>query len=685
MPNRLIHETSPYLLQHADNPVDWYPWGPEAFERAKQEDKPILLSIGYSACHWCHVMEHESFEDPEIARLMNELFINIKVDREERPDLDSLYMEAVQAMTGHGGWPMTVFLTPDGVPFYAGTYFPPEDRGGMPGFKRVLLAVAEAYRQRKDEVLRQAEQVRAFLQARIARPPEEVVLTASILDSAYTGLASEFDATYGGFGRAPKFPQPMNLEFLLRTHVRTRDPQPLQIVERTLEHMARGGIYDQLGGGFHRYSTDAMWLVPHFEKMLYDNAQLARVYLQAWQLTRRPLYRRICEETLAYVVREMTSPEGSFYATQDADSEGEEGKFFLWTPAEVRSVLNAEEARVALLYYDITERGNFEGKNILHVPHDDDVAAHLLGISEDELQDVLAHVRRKLFEAREQRMKPGRDEKVLASWNGLMMRTFAEAAGPLGRADYRELAERNARFVLSAMRRDGRLLHSYKDGIAKVPGLLEDYAAYANALISLYETTFDLEWLEHARALVAQMLDLFWDEEIEGFYDTAHNAEQLIARPRHLYDDAMPSGNSLAVEALLRMEVFTGDTSLGDRAERVLQGMARAMAQYGRAFGHLLNALDFRLSTPKEIVITGRPDAPDTRALLEVVWQRYLPNRVLALRDPAWSEERVAGLPLLSGRVPLDGRATAYVCENYTCRLPVTEPEALAQQLEQLE
>ncbi len=546
--NRLIYETSPYLRQHAHNPVDWYPWGEEALRRAREEDKPILLSIGYSACHWCHVMERESFENEQIAALMNQHFVNIKVDREERPDLDALYMGAVQAMTQHGGWPLTVFLTPDGVPFYGGTYFPPEPRHGMPGFPQVLLAVADAYRNRRGDVVAQAARVRKFLeQANRSLPGRQDLLQETLLSQATTAALRQLDPRYGGFGGAPKFPQPMTLEFLLRAWKRWSDPQPLHAVELTLEQMARGGIYDQLGGGFHRYSVDARWLVPHFEKMLYDNALLARLYLHAYQATGKVLYRRVAEETLDYVVREMTGPHGGFYSSQDADSEGVEGKFYLWTPEEVAAVLGERDARAFNALYDVTPQGNFEHRSILHLERPLDEVAAELGMAPAELEAVVAWARPKLYAAREQRVRPGRDEKVITAWNGLMLRAFAEAARVLERPDYRGLAVRNAKFVLGTLWQNGRLLRTFKDGQARIPAYLEDYALYSGGLLTLYEATFDPRWFRAARELADQMLALFWEPGDEAFYDTGHDQEQLVARPREVTDNAMPSGNSAAV------------------------------------------------------------------------------------------------------------------------------------------
>jgi uncharacterized protein YyaL (SSP411 family) len=680
MANRLAAETSPYLLQHAHNPVDWYPWGPEALERARRENRPILLSIGYSACHWCHVMERESFENPDIARLMNDNFVNIKVDREERPDLDSIYMTAVQGMTGQGGWPMTVFLTPDGAPFYGGTYFPPEDRGGMPGFPRLLLSVAEAYRTKLDEVQQSAEQIRQFLQRQTGGQQERGVLRTEILDNAFNALRNQFDDRHGGFGGAPKFPQPMVLEFLLRTHSRTADPRALSMAELTLEKMARGGMYDQLGGGFHRYSVDNVWLVPHFEKMLYDNSQLGLGYLHAFQLTGNSFYRRICEETLDYVLREMTSPEGGFYSTQDADSEGEEGKFFVWTAGEIETALDQEDPRLFMAYYGVRPGGNFEGKSILFVPNSAEVMAEQNGVSTESLQEAIDRGRRKLFELRERRVKPGRDDKILTAWNGLMLRALAEAAAVLQRGNYRRAAESNANFVLTSLKDGQRLLRTYKDGQAKLNAYLEDYSFLADGLLALYESTLEARWYREARALVDTTLEQFWDEEQQAFFDTGRDHEQLVARPRDLFDNATPSGTSVAVDVLLRMAVLSGEQRYRRVAESVLRPMTEMMARAPNGFGRLLSALDLALAPSQEIAIIGDPSGPDTQALLGVVREDYRPNTVLALASGP-DDSLAAELPLLSDRPRRDALATAYVCRNYACEAPTTDSEELRRQL----
>jgi uncharacterized protein YyaL (SSP411 family) len=674
MPNRLINETSPYLLQHAHNPVDWYPWGEEALARAKSEDKPILLSIGYSACHWCHVMERESFENDEIAALMNRYFVSIKVDREERPDLDSIYMSATQAMTQHGGWPMTVFLTPDGAPYYAGTYFPPTDRGGMPGFARVVESLGQAYQTERERVVENAARIRAFLEQQSSPHGEHGELSPAILTQAVATLKQSFDWTNGGFRGAPKFPQPMNLETLLREWRRSGDDDALHMVEHTLHKMIRGGIHDQLGGGFHRYSVDAKWLVPHFEKMLYDNAQLSRLLLETYQATGKSLYQRAAIAILDYVRREMTDPAGGFYSSQDADSEGEEGKFFVWTPAEVLAVVGRADAPIVCRYFDVTASGNFEGKNILNVPEEPEVVAEALSISVEELESVIARARARLFEAREQRVRPGRDDKVLTAWNGLMLRAFAMAARIFGRGDFQSQAETNARFLLAELRRDGRLLRTWKDGQAHLNGYLEDYAFLIDGLVALHEATLDPAWLIEARGLTDTMLDLFWVNG-EGFYDTARDHEQLVARPRDVFDNATPSGTSVAAEVLLRIASLTGEGRYADRAREVLQSMAPMMTRAPGGFGRLLAALDFEQSPPRELAIIGRLESTNTRRLLDAASSRYEPNLVLAGSEEG--DRRARAFPVLTDRTERDGTATAYVCEHYVCQAPVTSPEEL--------
>ncbi|MGD9145791.1 MAG: thioredoxin domain-containing protein, partial [Anaerolineae bacterium] len=645
MPNHLANETSPYLLQHADNPVDWYPWGEEALQKARHEDKPIFLSIGYSACHWCHVMAHESFEDPAIAAILNRHFVNIKVDREERPDLDQIYMSAVQALTGSGGWPMSVFLTPAGAPFYGGTYFPPRPRYGMPSFTDVLQAIRDAWRDRRGELDTSSQRlVQAIKRQSDVSSPQSGATTGDLspdtLNAAFRGLQGSFDRAQGGWGGAPKFPQPMVLEYLLRYHHTTGNTEALQMVTHTLETMARGGMYDQLGGGFHRYSVDDHWLVPHFEKMLYDNSQLARVYLHAWQVTGNEFFRTITEEILDYVVREMTDAAGGFYSTQDADSEGEEGKFFVWTPSEIREVLGSD-ADAFTTAYGVTPGGNFEGKNILEF------------VGDIDQRPALAEARRKLYKVREERVHPGLDDKVLTSWNGLMLAAFAEAARTLDRLDYQEVAERNAEFLLRELRqKNGRLLRTWKAREAKLNGYLEDYAYLIEGLLELYQTTFEPKWFEAAQELAETMIEHYADSD-GTFFDTSDDHETLITRPRDLQDNATPSGNALASAALLKLAGFTNELRTIDIAHQALAQMQPMMSQYPLGFGQWLQALAYALSQPREIAIVGDPEAADTQALLNVVRDGYRPFQVVALGTP---DGQSTAVPLLHDRGLVEGQ-----------------------------
>jgi uncharacterized protein YyaL (SSP411 family) len=682
--NRLAVETSPYLRQHAHNPVDWYPWGSEAFERARNEDRPVLLSVGYSACHWCHVMESESFEDEAIAGLMNRLFVNIKVDREERPDVDQIYMQAVQSMTGRGGWPMTVFLTPDGVPFYGGTYFPPTERHGMPAFPRLLEAVAEAYRSRRGEVVESGRQLVEQMSQSERLRHSASLLTEEILFGAYQGISREFDESEGGLGRAPKFPQPMNWDFVLRFWRRSGNPRALEMARLTLTRMARGGMYDQLGGGFHRYSVDSHWLVPHFEKMLYDNGQLASLYLHAWLATGEDEYRRVAEETLDYLLREMTHAEGGFYSAQDADSEGVEGKFFVWSPDEIRAALpDPAMAEAALAYWGVSDGPNFEGHSILHVPWAREEVARALGLSSERLADLIRAARTILYEQREARVHPALDDKVLAAWNGLALAAFAEAGRSLRRPDYTAAAVRNAEFLTTRMiDGKGRLLRSWRDGHARIKAYLEDYALVGVGLLAVYEATFERRWLDESRRLADEALGLFRDEGREIFFDSGIDQEALVIRPRNLYDNAVPSGIAAAIDWLLRLALFFGEERYRTLALQALRPLADLMGRYPSGFGRYLGALDFHLGPAAEVALIwpASPDPAGVDALLDTVFGRYLPNKVVAGSVEGAAE--ASGLPLLAGRGALRGRPTAYLCREYVCQTPVTAPEDLARQLE---
>ncbi len=673
--NRLINETSPYLLQHAYNPVDWFAWNDEAFEKAKAEDKPVLVSIGYSACHWCHVMEHESFEDEQTARLMNENFVNIKVDLEERPDVDQIYMTFVQMTSGHGGYPLNVFLTPDKKPFFGGTYFPPDNRYNMPSFQRILTSVSEAYRERKDEVLHSANEIFGEIQKITQTEKSSENLSVEQLDLSYQSFVKTFDSVNGGFGGAPKFPPPMSLEFLLRYFYRTKDENALAMVEKTCRKMANGGIYDQLGGGFHRYTVDAIWLVPHFEKMLYDNAQLSRIYLHLFQITKDEFYRRIAVETLDYVKREMLDARGGFYTAQDADSEGVEGKFFVWIPEEISAILGAEDARVFNFYFDVTEHGNFEEKNILNVRNSLEVSAEQLQISEDKLKEILERGGKLLFEEREKRVKPFRDEKVLTAWNGLMLATFSEASAILDDKQYLEIAKQNADFILENSQKDGYLLRTYKDGQAKLNAYLEDYANFADGLVELFQVSGEAKYLTEAKRLADLMITEFWDADNGGFFFTGNNHEELLVRSKDFYDNATPSGNSAAADVLLKLAKLTGDEKYERFAATLLRLVAPQIKRYPQAFGRVLSTTEFYLNRTKEIVIIGEKG----NELEREVWREFLPDKIVVLSDK--SNKDADFIPLLQNKNMINAQPTAFVCENLACQKPVTTVEDLRAQL----
>ena len=667
MPNRLSRETSPYLLQHAHNPVDWYPWGEDAFAKARSEDRPIFLSIGYSACHWCHVMERESFEDPSVAELLNRNFVSIKVDREERPDVDSIYMQAVQMMTGHGGWPMSMFLTPDGKPFYAGTYFPPQDRHGMPGFRRVLTQVAEAFRTRREDVDEASNQVRDAISQSMQLRGDGNVVDRIKLDGAAAQIAKGYDSVNGGFGSAPKFPPSMTLEFLMQVSWRGDERRLRDIVVTTLTKMARGGMYDQVGGGFHRYSVDAKWLVPHFEKMLYDNALLARLYTRAWQWTRDPFFAEVANDILGFVKREMTSPDGGFYSTLDADSEGEEGKFYVWSRAEVIEALGQDEGRIFGALYDVTEHGNWEEKNILNVPRDPASVAADLGITMDQLRDVALRGKCKLYGLREKRVRPGRDEKILSGWNGWMLGAFADAAIAFDRDEYRDIARRNAEFLLTRMS-GGRIARS-----GSIAGLLEDYSGAAWGMTLAFEATHERRYLDASRDLVEQILTRFIDEENGGFFDTPSDHEKLITRPKDLFDNATPSGNSVTCDVLLRLALLFGEQRYADVATKTIDALWTVAQRYPSGFGFLLSVAEWREGAPKEIAITGKIDDAKFKALRKVVGNEFLPHRVLV------AGEKASDLPLLENR-PHD-KTLAYVCSGYACLEPTSDESRLKELL----
>ncbi len=685
--NRLSDETSPYLLQHADNPVDWYPWGAEAFRVAREQDKPVLLSVGYSACHWCHVMAHESFEDDATAEMMNALFVNVKVDREERPDVDDIYMGAVQAIAGQGGWPMTVFLLPDGRPFYGGTYYPKERRYGMPSFTQLMGAVHEAYRNQRQNLEQQADNLHQSLKRDVLAigRDDDGGLTTDSLNEAATKLLASMDRENGGFGTQPKFPNPISLEFLLRHHARTNDEEALDLVTFTLRRMASGGIYDQIGGGFARYSVDAHWLVPHFEKMLYDNAQLSRLYLHAWQVTGDSFYKTIAEDIYDYVLREMTSPAGGFFSATDADSEGEEGKFFVWTIEEAAEALVPIGDRlpraleIAIEAFGMTQQGNFEGSNILHLPRPLDESADNLGMTEDELNSALGMIKRQLYEVRAERVPPGLDDKILTSWNGMMLASLAEAARVLKRDDYLAAAERAGRFLLEQMLDEsGRLYRTHKDGRSKLNGYLEDYANLIDALLELYMSTFEEAWFGRARQLADVALMRFRSDD-GGFYDTSDDHEDLIVRPRNLQDNVTPSGNAMMARQLLRLAAYTGEERYHEAAQEVLRKLSDAMRQYPQAFAESLNAADMRIQGIAEVAIIGNGgDAAMMADIFDVLRLPFRPNVVVAHARADVDEHD--SIPLLNARKRVDGMTTVYVCRNFACQLPVktaAETEAL--------
>ncbi|MBA4071806.1 MAG: thioredoxin domain-containing protein [Gemmatimonas sp.] len=671
MPNRLAIETSPYLLQHANNPVAWHPWGDEAFARARAEDKPVLLSVGYAACHWCHVMAHESFEDPETATLMNQWFVNVKVDREERPDVDAIYMRAVQALTQQGGWPMTVFLTPDGAPFYGGTYFPPDDRHGLPSFRRVLTSVAEAWRTRRTEI---ADGAAAMLRIYDEpRAPARVPVGPSLMHRAVHATLARYDRTYGGFGGAPKFPPTMTLDFLLRRWARTDDSALLDAVRHTWDRMARGGLFDQLGGGFHRYAVDGEWLVPHFEKMLYDNALLVRLGAHLWQVTSDPHVRAVTEQTLAWVEREMTSPDGGFFASLDADSEGHEGRFYVWSLGEFQRVGGADAGLLAA-YWDVTAAGNFEGRNILWCPKPADAFAASHALDPVALHAVIDRGRVALLAARDRRERPARDDKVIAGWNGLMLRGVAECARVFGGPRWRSLALRAAGFLARTLVRDGRASRVFAGGQARIAGFLEDHAALGLGFLATYELTFDPRWLAQASAMADACERHFWDERAGAFFDAAADAPPLVTRPRDTYDNAIPSGTSLAVELLQRVAALDGNTARTARARDVLSSLVEPMGLAPLAFGHLLGAADFETDGDVSVVLAGDPATPDFAALERALAACYVPSLVIAggLSAPP---------ALLDGKLPIDARAAAYVCRGFSCASPTVDVAVLAAQL----
>ncbi|MCC7430652.1 thioredoxin domain-containing protein [bacterium] len=673
--NRLINETSPYLLQHAHNPVDWYPWGNEALERAKTENKPILVSIGYSACHWCHVMERESFEIDSVAKIMNENFICIKVDREERPDIDQIYMASVQAITGQGGWPLNVFLTPDCEPFYGGTYFPPTKMYGRPSWTDVLHSISNYWKQNPNEAKQQANELKIHIEKISKIQQTQGKLTPTLLDSAYEHSAKHFDTIHGGFGMPPKFPHTMELMTLLRFYSRTKNEGALKIVEFTLQKMANGGIYDQLGGGFARYSTDEKWLVPHFEKMLYDNALLSRTYLEAFQTTKNPFYKQVAEEIFAYILEKMTSKEGGFFSAEDADSEGEEGKFYVWTKKETEEVLNKKEAEIFNGFYDVTEHGNFEnGKSILNIQFSFEDYAKTNKLSTAELSQILKTCKQKLYAIREKRTKPGLDDKIIVSWNGMMLYSFVQGYNIFQNKIYLETAKKNANFILAKMTQKSKstlktyLFRTHKDGKSHLNAYLEDYSIFGLALVELYSATGETKWLVEAEKLAKTMIDEFWDNDEKGFFFVGKNHEKLIVRTKDFYDNATPSGNSVALDFLLRLSTLTDNKTYKKNAAETLESIVLVAEKYPGSFGYVLLTTDFAIENPKEIVILGN----ENKEFLKALYSDFYPNKVVVLANNFTKDDEKI-VPLLEGRTKIDGKTTAFVCKNFVCKLPVTD------------
>lgn len=695
--NRLVREKSPYLLQHAHNPVDWYPWGEEAFQKAKREGRPIFLSVGYSTCHWCHVMEEESFSNPEIAKLMNEHFVSIKVDREERPDVDNVYMQVVMAMTGSGGWPMTVILTPALEPFFGGTYFPPEDRWGSPGLKTLLNTIAQKWKTDRKQILESSGSITGAIRAEAqTKAAESRVLGEKTLEKAYQQLRSQFDSRFGGFGRAPKFPRSHTLSFLLRYWKRAGDPGALEMVGKTLQEMAKGGMYDHIGGGFHRYSTDGEWRVPHFEKMLYDQAILSKTYLEAYQATGKEEYAAIAREIFEYVLRDMTGPHGAFYSAEDADSapdpaypkEKSEGAFYLWSQDEILKALGKEKADIFNFHFGVGPNGNapqdphgeFKGQNILYVAHATDETAKRFEKSQEEVRAALEASKEILFSIRSKRLPPHLDDKILTDWNGLMISSLAFGSRVLNEPRYRDAAQKAADFLLENMKRkDGRLMHRYREGEVAIAGFIEDYAFFTHGLYDLYEATFDPRYLEEAKFFLQDMFRLFWDEAGRGFFFTGSDSEKLIARTKELYDGAIPSGNSVAALSLLRAGRLTMDRKIEDWGRSTLDAFSAEVDRFPSGYSQMLIALDFAIGPSGEIVIAGGAEESGTQEMIRVVYSRFLPNKVVALHptEGTMAKKIEALSPFIKDQIALGGQPTAYVCENYICAFPTTEVSQL--------
>lgn len=678
MSNHLAREKSPYLLQHADNPVDWYPWGEEAFKKAREENKPIFLSVGYATCHWCHVMAHESFEDQEVAQILNRHFISIKVDREERPDVDGIYMTVCQALTGRGGWPLSVFMTPDRKPFFAGTYFPKSDRMGMTGFTNILRHLAQLWENNRERVFKVSEEITQAIQPKkeTSRGPLPGI---DLLEKAYGQLRSSFDSQWGGFGSAPKFPTPHHLTFLMRWHKRHPDSDALTIVEKTLDSMRNGGIFDQVGFGFHRYSVDERWLVPHFEKMLYDQAMLAMAYTEAFQITGKARYAQVVREIFEYVLRDMTAPHGGFYSAEDADSEGEEGLFYVWTPDEVRNVLGQDMGNLFCHFYDISAAGNFEGRNIPHITRSLEAFAGQVGMEVDAVGKALKESGQKLFAVREKRIHPLKDDKILTSWNSLMIAALAKGYQVLQEPAYIRAASEAIDFILGTLRSDsGTLFRRYRNGHVAYDGYLDDYAFLIWGLLEVYESTFDIRYFEEALQLQRKMLELFGDEKHGGFYYTPKGGEAHILRDKEIYDGAIPSGNSVAGLNLLRLGRMTGNPHWEEMADRLFRAFSGLVAGYPMAYTQFLNAADFAVGPSREIVVAGSAEEGKTQTLLETIHRMFLPNRVLMLQQGGEKGKRLSALSSYTEALqPVEGQPTVYICENYACQKPITDVETL--------
>ncbi|MCP4681175.1 MAG: thioredoxin domain-containing protein [Desulfobacterales bacterium] len=678
--NLLAKEKSPYLLQHAKNPVNWYPWGDAAFEKARKEGKPIFLSVGYATCHWCHVMAHESFEDKEVADLLNKYFISVKVDREERPDVDKIYMSVCQAMTGRGGWPLSVFMTPEGKPFYAGTYFPKTGRFGMPGFMDLLNKLSNAWQKDRDTLIKTGQQITDHIGATQVSKGQRFMPGAETLKKCHDQLAVSYDRIWGGFGSSPKFPTPHNLTFLLRWHKRSGDTKALSMVEKTLEAMRSGGIFDQIGFGFHRYSVDEKWLVPHFEKMLYDQAMLTMAYVETYQVTGKEKFAKVAKEIFTYVLRDMTSSEGGFYSAEDADSEGKEGLFYLWTPNEINEILGKDVGGLVCRFYNITETGNFEEEaSIAHMTVSPEAFASKMGIDLVKFKSTIGEARTKLFQIRKKRIHPLKDDKILTSWNGLMIAAFAKGYQALGDKTYINAAEKAAGFVLATLKSsEGRLLRRYRQGEALYPAYLDDYAFLVWGLIELYEATFDLSYLEKAIYLNNSMLDIFWDDENGGLFFTGKGNETLITRSKEVYDGAIPSGNSVAALNLMRLARMTGNMKLEKKAEQLISAFSRQATEHPQAFTQLLSAVDFVTGPGQEIVIVGDPALKATQEMIRFVQTKFMPNKVLLLHTQGAQGKRLSSVaPFVKDMAAIDNKPAVYVCEQYACKLPVTEIDRL--------